>query len=101
MKYRGFHHYRIHVKPKLLQIVTILPAETSNSEISFNMSVYTCPGKIYKPGSTKGEFTYSYTIGAGLNENSVALIQKRGNRYEITEYIIDLHMDYLKHYDYY
>lgn len=101
IKYPGFRHHRVHIKPKLLPIVTTLPAEISSSEISFIMYVYTCPGKISNPGSTEGQIIHSYKIGAGLDENSVVLIHQRGDRYEITEYIIDLYMDYLKYYIYY
>lgn len=77
-----------------LHVVATLAAVEPNSEIHFYVTLYECLLKTETSEGTK--YLTNYKIAAGPDNNSVILIQQKGdNRFEVIEYIKNLSIDYV------
>lgn len=83
-------------------LATLLSGVENKPEIHFYVTLHTCPIIIRISGQIRCRSTNNYKIAAGLDENSVILIQQKDNEhFEVIEYIENLSHNYIIYFNYY
>lgn len=101
-KYQNFIIDYVPKKPQGVRVLaTLLSAVENKPEIHFYVTLYTCP-IIIKISSIEIKHTNNYKIAAGLDKNSMILIQQKNNeRFEVIEYIENMSKAYITLFNYY
>lgn len=100
--YRSAKYDKFDLSPSVILLPpkeeeVILLSEDAKVNIKFFIPMYVCDGDIQSQPRTWVP-TDEYRIATGPSNDSVILIHKRNNRFEIIEFILDITLSYVKNF---